>query len=65
MKKIEMTMHVIEDRNAPLLLTEKNLPGACCCSCCCCANIGSGTGGSAVLPQLEPADLQVIPLAKF
>lgn len=49
MKKIELTMRVIEDRSAPLLLTEKNLPGACCCSCCCCFTIGGGTAGSVTL----------------
>ncbi len=48
MKQLELTMKVIEDRSAPMMLTEKNLPGFCCCTCCCscCLNLGeSNTNG--------------------
>ena len=41
-------MKIVEDRSAPLMLTEKNLPGFCCCtcSCSCCFTTGTGSGGS-------------------
>lgn len=49
MKNLEFTMKVIEDRSAPLMFTERNLPGMCCCSCCCscCFSTGGGSGGTA------------------
>lgn len=47
MKTLELTMKVVEDRSAPMMFTEKNLPGACCCSCCCCITINFGDNGTA------------------
>lgn len=41
MKTLALTMKVVEDRSAPMMFTEKNLPGACCCTCCCCFTFGS------------------------
>ncbi|HNZ80473.1 MAG: hypothetical protein KBB20_02630 [Bacteroidales bacterium] len=57
MKTLEMTMKVVEDRSAPLMLTERNLPGMCCCTCCCscCFGTGEGNGGSSSVTS--PADL--------
>ncbi len=48
MKHLEMTMKVVEDRSAPLMMTEKNLPGMCCCTCCCscCVTVGDGNSPS-------------------
>lgn len=52
MKTLELTMQVVEDRSAPMMFTEKNLPGACCCTCCCCITIGlkgNTTGASTTI----------------
>ncbi len=57
MKTLEMTMKVVEDRSAPLMLTERNLPGMRCCTCCCscCFGTGSGSGGTSTVTT--PGDL--------
>ncbi len=36
MKKLVLKIEAVEDRTAPIMFTERNLPGACCCTCCCC-----------------------------
>lgn len=62
MKTLEMTMKVVEDRSAPMMFTEKNLPGACCCTCCCCFtfNSGSGTTTGASTTLSSPLDKLVL-----
>lgn len=47
MKTLELTMKVVEDRSAPLMFTEKNLPGMCCCTCCCSCCVTIGDNNSA------------------
>ena len=36
MKKLVLKIEAVEDRTAPIMFTERNLPGSCCCTCCCC-----------------------------
>lgn len=36
MEKLVLRIEAVEDRTAPIMFTERNLPGACCCTCCCC-----------------------------
>lgn len=36
MKKLILKIDAVEDRTAPIMFSERNLPGACCCTCCCC-----------------------------
>ena len=45
MEKLKLTIETVEDRSAPVIFTERDLPGFCCCSCCCCITIG-GDGGN-------------------
>lgn len=52
MKKFNLSIQTVEDRTAPAMFTERNLPGMCCCSCCCSCCWG---GGSAT--QTQSADL--------
>ncbi|MCK9300238.1 MAG: hypothetical protein PHT87_05765 [Bacteroidales bacterium] len=57
MKTLEMTMKVVEDRSAPLMLTERNLPGMCCCTCCCSCCFGTGEGSGGTSTVSSPGDL--------
>lgn len=55
MKKLNLSIQAVEDRTAPVMFTERNLPGFCCCSCCCSCCWG---GGGSSTNTLQPEELQ-------